>query len=85
MVMEPPRRELTHLLELGMSKGELVPTLNVDLCLTLLLGPIVYWSIFLRKADDDRRQISEDVVDAFWRAFQAPETDAVGNEHELRA
>src|SRR5262249_8508113 len=47
MVMEPPRRELTHLMKLGIRKKELSPKLDFDLALALLLGPIMYWHIFL--------------------------------------
>ncbi len=71
MAMDPPRRELTHLLKSGIKKGELTPKLDLDLCLTLLLGPILYWHIFtkLRKESEDPRPLAEGVVDAFWRAF----------------
>lgn len=69
MVMEPPRRELTYLLKMGIKNGELSPKLNLDLSLTLLLGPIMYWYIFLRKSVGDPKGLAEGVVDAFWKAF----------------
>lgn len=69
MVMEPPRRELKHLMKLGIKKRELPGTLDLDLSLALLLGPIVYWYVFLRKAVQDRKDLAEGVIDAFWRAF----------------
>jgi AcrR family transcriptional regulator len=69
LVMEPPRRELTHLLHQGINKGELSTGLDIDLSLTLLLGPILYWHIFLKRAPEDPRPLAEGVVDAFWRAF----------------
>jgi AcrR family transcriptional regulator len=71
MVMEPPLRELKHLIEGGVAKRELASDLNLELCLALLLGPMLYWHIFLKKASGDRRRLAEDVVDAFWRAFGA--------------
>lgn len=69
MVMEPPRRELTHLIKLGIRKGELARHLDLDLSLALLLGPIIYWHVFLRRAAEDPQGLAEGVVDAFWRAF----------------
>lgn len=69
MVMEPPRRELKHLMKLGIKKGELPDALDLDLSLALLLGPIVYWYVFLRKTYEDPKDLAEGVIDAFWRAF----------------
>jgi len=69
MVMEPPRRELKHLMELGIKKRELPDGLDIDLSLALLLGPIVYWYVFLRKTHEDPQHLAEGVIDAFWRAY----------------
>ena len=69
MVMEPPRRELRHLMTLGIRKKELTENLNLDLSLALLLGPILYWYVFLKRASHDPRELAEGVVDAFWKAF----------------
>jgi hypothetical protein len=69
MVMEPPRRELRHLMKLGIEKGELSPDLDFDLSLALLLGPMMYWFIFLKRASGDPKGLAEGVIDAFWRAF----------------
>ena len=69
LVMEPPRRELRHLMKLGIKKGELNPELDIDLSLSLLLGPMLYWHVFLRKTSENPLSLAEGVVDAFWRAF----------------
>jgi AcrR family transcriptional regulator len=69
MVAEPPRRELTHLIHLGTQKGELASKLDIELCLALLLGPMVYWHIFLRRNTEDPKPLAESVIDFFWRAF----------------
>lgn len=69
MAMEPPRRELRHLLKLGIGKEELSPDLDSDLCVALLLGPILYWHIFLRQSEEEPALLAAGVVDAFWRAF----------------
>lgn len=70
MVMDPPRRELTKLLQQGIAKGELTPGLDVNLSLALLLGPMIYWKVFLTSSEqDDPQNLAERVVDAFWLAF----------------
>jgi AcrR family transcriptional regulator len=71
MVMEPPRHELTHLLKLGMKQRRLRKGLDLDLSLALLLGPIIYWKVFLRGGPEDTCRLAEGVVDAFWKAFAA--------------
>jgi AcrR family transcriptional regulator len=69
MAMEPPRQELKHLLKLGIKKGELSPKINLELSLTLLLGPMIYWHVFLRRSGGSPKPLAEDVVDAFCKAF----------------
>ena len=84
MVMNPPRRELTHLLKLGIAKGELAAILNIELSLALLLGPILYWFIFLRQAEENPRKLAEEVVDAFWKAFCVASPDPRKRSREPR-
>jgi AcrR family transcriptional regulator len=69
MVMEPPRKELTDLLKIGIRKGELSPKIDLDLSLALLLGPIIYWKVFLQRSAEDPKVLAEGTVDAFWKAF----------------
>ncbi len=69
MVMEPPRKELRRLFKAGITKGDLSPELDAEVSLALLLGPIVYWHVFLRQSMSDPKVLAERVVDAFWRAF----------------
>jgi AcrR family transcriptional regulator len=69
MVMQPPRNELTHLLNLGMRRRLLRSRLDLDLSLALLLGPIIYSHVFLGRGSGDVRRLAEGVVDAFWRSF----------------
>jgi AcrR family transcriptional regulator len=67
-VMEPPRRELSTLLRRAIQSGELAP-MDLETALAQLLGPIVYWYVFLRRTQQTPRILAEAVVDAFWRAF----------------
>lgn len=69
-VMDPPRAELTRLLKAAVKKGEL-QTMNVELALAQLLGPILYWYVFLRRAQEDPSALAKSVVDTFWRAHSA--------------
>lgn len=80
MVMEPPRRELKHLIQLGIDKGELASDLNLELALALLLGPMLYWHIFLKKPSDDRKELAVGVIDAFWKAFGAKKSPRRGSQ-----
>jgi AcrR family transcriptional regulator len=72
MAMETPRKELGHLLGLAIQNGELPAMLDVDLSLALLLGPVIYWHVFLKRDVGDPKGLAEGVVDAFWRAFSIP-------------
>jgi AcrR family transcriptional regulator len=72
MVMEPPRKELRRLLRQAVDNGELVPDLDDELSLSLLLGPIIYWYVFLRRKTTDPTALAQAVVDAFYRAFARP-------------
>lgn len=68
-VMEPPRRELRRLLRQAVRKKELTAKLDVELSLALLLGPVLYWHIFLRRSEGDPKRLVKGVVGAFWRAY----------------
>jgi len=72
MVMEPPRQELRRLLSQGMAKRELVPELDIELSLSLLLGPMMYWFIFMKRFQADPKDLATGVVEAFWRAYGNP-------------
>jgi AcrR family transcriptional regulator len=69
MVMEPPRQELKRLIKRGIEAGELPARLDRELCLALLLGPMMYWHVFLRRSAENPKDLAQGVVDAFWKAF----------------
>lgn len=71
MVMEPPRQELRRLLRQAIERGELMPDLDLELSLSLLLGPIVYWYVFLRRKSGDPTGLAEAVVNTFYAAYGA--------------
>ena len=67
--MEPPRRELKRLIQQGIAKRELVAEIDFEIASAILLGPILYWHIFLRHSTDDPKALAHAVVEVFWRAY----------------
>ncbi len=74
-VMDPPRRELTRLLNAAIKSGQL-EAMDFEFALAQLLGPIIYWFVFLRRSKENPRELAEAVVDTFWRAFRRPRSSA---------
>jgi AcrR family transcriptional regulator len=72
--LEPPRTELTRALVRGIERGELPRTLNVDLAITLLLGPMLYAHL-RRRMGEHVPDLTPSIVDAFIRGY-APTTAA---------
>ena len=70
MIMEPPRQELRRLLRAGIAKRELHSKLNEDVSLALLLGPMMYWFLFLRRTREAPKNLAVAVVAAFWKAHR---------------
>lgn len=68
--MEPPRQELTRLLNQGVKRGELVSQPDISFSLSLLLGPVLYRHIFLRSETSLAENLPQRVVDSFWLAYQ---------------
>jgi AcrR family transcriptional regulator len=68
-VLEPPRAQLTHVLERGMARGQLPRTLNVDLALMLLHGPNMYAYMLKLMNREPPAGLQQLVVDAFMRSY----------------
>ncbi len=66
--MEPPRQCLKRILRRGIERGLLPATLDFDLTMALLLGPLTYRRIFQREAQLKSHDIGPKVAEAFWRA-----------------
>jgi AcrR family transcriptional regulator len=80
-VFDPPRRQLARLLERGVSDGLLPPTLDRDLAIVLLLGPMMYGHLLTRIGSEPPRNLAGRVVDAFWKAHTIRH-GASGSAHE---
>jgi AcrR family transcriptional regulator len=68
-VMEPPRAQLTRVLQRAVEKGQLPRSLNIDLAIALLLGPIMYDRVLKLVKGPVSGSMREIVVDAFLRSY----------------
>jgi len=68
-VMEPPRQCLKRILRRGMESGQLLPDLDMDAAMALLLGPMLYCHVFQKGQQQVPPDIGPKTAEAFWRAF----------------
>jgi AcrR family transcriptional regulator len=67
-VFEPPRTRLAQLLERAIVRGQLPRSLDRDLAIALLLGPMLYFHVLKRLLVEPPEDLPERVVAAFWKA-----------------
>jgi AcrR family transcriptional regulator len=67
-VFEPPRVQLRQVLERAVAQGQLPRTLDRDLAIALLLGPMMYCHVLKRLQGEGPENLPEQVVAAFWKA-----------------
>lgn len=68
-VMEPARLCLKRILQRGIDRGMFSRSLDLELALALLLGPVMYMRIFQMKGLPGNYEIGPSAAAAFWRAF----------------
>jgi pimeloyl-ACP methyl ester carboxylesterase/AcrR family transcriptional regulator len=68
-VMEPPRKSLRRILGRAIKRGQLPASLDLDLAMALLLGPLLYRHIFQAEMRPETHDIGPAVARAFWRAY----------------
>jgi AcrR family transcriptional regulator len=73
-VMEPPRNSLKRILRRAIKRRELPASLDLELAMAQLLGPILYRHIFqkgvgLKGVDQDAHDIGPAIAKAFWDAY----------------
>lgn len=69
-VMEPARRGLAELLERGQKRGVLQRGIDLDVALALLLGPLIYTHVFVKKQGKAApKGLEAHVVDGFLTRF----------------
>jgi AcrR family transcriptional regulator len=77
-VMEPPRQSLRSILGRGIERRQLPGDLDLEVSLSLLLGPILYNHIFQKERLPKAPDIGPRVAEAFWRAFGLKPRGKVG-------
>src|SRR5271165_2094361 len=68
-VMEPPRQCLMRVLRRGIERGLLPVTLDMELAMALLLGPMLYAHIFQKGSQPRCPDVGPRAAEAFWRAY----------------
>lgn len=71
-MLERPQNRLKAILNRGIKKRELVSKINLETGLALLLGPMLYWHIFVGKKSTMPvpRELATEVVDTFLKAYE---------------
>jgi AcrR family transcriptional regulator len=67
-VMEPGRNALKHILARGVERGLLPADLDPELCIALLMGPMLYRHVMGKNAASRLEDIGSQVAEAFCRA-----------------
>ena len=78
-VIERPRRQLTRILKRAVGKGVLPGTLDFELSIAILLGPMLYQHIFLKNSATPVKlpaNLAAKVVEGFWNANAHRESPA---------
>jgi len=68
-VMEPSRVCLKRILRRGIKRGLLPSSLDLEISMALLLGPVLYGHIFHRFDPAETRDFGSKAAESFWRAY----------------
>jgi AcrR family transcriptional regulator len=68
-VFEPTRSHLRRILERGIDEGRLAADANIDLCIALLIGPMMYAHVLKRVDLEAPEGLTERVVDMFMSSY----------------
>jgi AcrR family transcriptional regulator len=74
-VMEPPRNCILGILRRGIKRRLLPRDLDLEVAISLLLGPMLYTHIFQRDRLPNAPDIGPRAAEAFWRAFALRKPD----------
>ncbi len=69
-VMEPPRQCLKRILRRGMERGLLPATLDLEVSMALLLGPMLYMHIFFKRMGQKCPDLGPAAAESFWKAHR---------------
>jgi AcrR family transcriptional regulator len=68
-VMEPPRQCLRRILCRGMERGLLPASLDLDVSMALLLGPMLYEHVFAKVGGESHDNLGRKTAETFVRAY----------------
>jgi AcrR family transcriptional regulator len=70
-VIGRPQTRLKNLIKRGIEERQLVGKINLETGLALLLGPMLYWHIFVgrKSLTPMPRDLATDVVSSFWKMY----------------
>jgi AcrR family transcriptional regulator len=71
-VMGPPQQCLKKVLRRAIQRGQLPATLDLELAMALLLGPMLFNHIFTRNKQASAKDIGPETAEAFCRAHMLP-------------
>ncbi|HYK49000.1 MAG TPA: TetR/AcrR family transcriptional regulator [Terriglobales bacterium] len=71
LAIERPQARLKNLIKHGIEHRQLVSKINLETGLALLLGPMLYWHIFVGKKSFSPipKDLATEVVNAFWKVY----------------
>ncbi len=82
--LQPPRTQLLRILQRAIARGQLPPTLNTDIAIALLLGPMMYGWVMKMMAQTLPVGAHEVVVDTFLRSYALDRDPAVPRKSQSR-
>jgi AcrR family transcriptional regulator len=68
--IERPRRQITEILKRAVAQGKLPASLNYEMSIAILLGPMLYQHIFLKNSGSPAKlpaELAAHVVEGFWK------------------
>jgi len=71
LVIERPQTRLKNLIKRGIQERQLVDDINLNTGLALLLGPMLYWHIFVgrKSLTPMPKDLAIEVANAFWKVY----------------
>jgi AcrR family transcriptional regulator len=76
-VMEPPRTCIMSVLKSGIERGLLPRDLDLEVAVSLLLGPVIYTHIFQKDRLSKAPDIGPKAAESFWRAYSQARKDGI--------
>lgn len=84
-VMEPARHAIRRVLRNGIDRGLLPRDLDIEVALSLLLGPVLYTHIFQKERLPKAPDIGPKSAEAFWRAYSQARRERIERAGVKRA